>query len=220
MQISSSYWGLSEKMLMTIVPMMIIISCIIIFVLIGVFLEHTKKILVIFIIGITTLNVGISLFTLNYTRNYRRLEDYATYKNREYKPSILSKTSYSNRDIKGFSSEDIITTSQLPFYSIKESEEKNKLSYLGKDADLYFFKDNQENIVFNLETTSDLVKFSSNMDGDTIITIKSAELNDKSFSKYGFKEKVGPAITKILINKNLKDTYYRHTSPTQKLVRD
>jgi len=217
--ITSEYWFNSEKLLNYVWPAIVAISCIICFVLIGTLVgysKNSKKKVAIFFVGIIVANLIFGLSTLMYTKSYRELRQNITYKNRNYDVTLFNKNSLTDREIKGYSPEDIQKTNELPFYTLKNNTNLDEWTYLGSDEHLYFFK-NQSGI-FNVDTTNEIVTFEDNTESDVAIKEEYAELNNNSFLDIGFKEKVGPAIEEIIINGKLKDKTYKNTNKTKKLI--
>ena len=214
--ITSEYWQNSEKLLNYLWPAIVAISCVICFVLIGVLASHGKKKVVISFLGIIMANLVIGFSTLIYTKPYRDLQQYATYKNRIYDVTIFNKNSLTDREIRGYSPEDIQKTNKLPFYSLKNNINSDEWHYLGRDEHLYFFKNQRD--IFNVDTTNKMVTFENNAKSDVAIKEKYVELNDNSFLDAGFKETVGPSIDEIIIDSKLKDTTYKSTNKTIKLI--
>jgi len=214
--ITSEYWLNSEKLLNYVWPSIVAISCIACFVLIGTLVSYSMKKVVMFFVIIIVANLIIGLSTLMYTKSYRELRQSITYKNRNYDVTLFNKNSLTNSEINGYSLEDIQKTNELPFYTLKNNTNSDEWTYLGRDEHLYFFK-NQTGI-FNVDTTNEIVTFEDNAESDVVIKEEYAELNDNLFLDVGFKEKVGPAIEKIIINNKLKDKTYKNTNKTKKLI--
>lgn len=211
---TSDYWLYSERLINTVLPLVLLISCAICFVLVGLLSSQIKKNVIVILLGIVILvNLIIGSVIFYVTSDYRDLKEYESYINRNVEAGIFRYNSQTYREIKGYTLEDLKRTAKLPFYQLKEVETSD-LVYLGKDDHLYFFE--KEEIIYRTDINNGIVTFNQSVE-EPIVRRKYAVLTDSSFEGLEFKKEVGPVIEKIILPTSQITKTYQAKVPTKKL---
>lgn len=217
LEITSQYWQQSEFLLNFILPGLLLVSCVVCFILLGVLSANVKRKIIVSIIGIVLLFNILSIgIIFKVTTNYRELSAFQTKKNRTVEAGLFRYESTVSLENNSYALEDVEKTAKLPFYKTEEIIEENDLAYLGKDEHLYFFENDKT--IYNIDVTSEIVSFEPTVEKVQVIK-NMAVLRDKSFEQNNFKEKIGPVITKIIIPQKMEGTDYRPEKPTNKLLK-
>ena len=208
-------WHTSETLLTMILPIIILLSCLICFILIGVFMTHGQKKIGIAILSLISFNALLFAGVLVITKDYRELLPSVSYKNRSVEPTLFGNKAAASQPV-SYTLDDINVTLSLPFYEKSEQIETSPWSYLGKEGPLYFFK--KDSRIYHVDANKELVTFVQTTKQEVEMIRYSAELQDLDFLEAGFKEEVGPTIVSIRVTDKLTEMTYHPEGPTEKLV--
>lgn len=216
MTVNGNYWHLSEHLINVVLPVILFIVAIILFILFGIISSTTNANKIYKIIGLTFLITTVCISTIFLiTKDYRKLISFETNANRKIKMAVLHyqtrPNDYSNRT----SLYDVDKTLNLPFYKKEVSTEQNDIKYLGKNDVFYYFTDDKD--IYQLDISRDLIQFKPV--NQVSISKEYAILTDASFASVGFKEKIGPGISSIMVPISKENVLYQPKTKTYDLLK-
>ncbi|UUV98747.1 hypothetical protein [Vagococcus luciliae] len=215
MTVNGNYWYLSEHLINVVLPVILFIVAIILFILFGIISSTTNSKKIYKIIGLTFLITTICISTIFLiTKDYRKLISFETNANRKIKMAVLHYQTRPNDSSNRASLYDVDKTLNLPFYKKEVSTEQDSLKYLGKDDVFYYFTDNKD--IYRLDISSNLIQF--NPVNQVAVTKEYAVLIDASFTSIGFKEKIGPGISSIIVPISEENVLYQPKTKTYDLL--
>lgn len=216
MTINGNYWYLSEHLINVVLPVILFIVAIILFILFGIISSTTNAKKIYKVIGLTFLITTICVSTIFLvTKDYRKLISFETNANRKIKMAVLHYQTRPNHSSNRASLYDVYKTLNLPFYKKEVSIEQNSIKYLGKNDVFYYFTDDKD--IYQLDISSDLIQFKPVH--QVAVTKEYAVLTDDSFTSVGFKEKIGPGISSIIVPISEENVLYQPKTKTYDLLK-
>ncbi|MGX6969852.1 hypothetical protein [Vagococcus bubulae] len=216
MTINGNYWYLSEHLINVVLPVILFIVAIILFILFGIISSTTNAKKIYKIIGLVLIITTICISTIFLiTKDYRKLISFETNANRKIKMAVLHYQTRPNDSSNRASLYDVDKTLNLPFYKKDVSTEKNSIKYLGKNDVFYYFTDDKD--IYQLDISSDLIQFKPVH--QVAVTKEYAVLTDASFTSVGFKEKIGPGISSIIVPIAKENVTYQPKTKTYDLLK-
>lgn len=216
MTVNGNYWYLSEHLINVVLPVILFIVAIILFILFGIISSTTNAKKIYKIIGLTFLITTICISTIFLiTKDYRKLISFETNANRKIKMAVLHYQTRPNDSSNRASLYDVDKTLNLPFYKKEVSIEQNSIKYLGKNDVFYYFTDDKD--IYQLDISSDLIQFKPV--NRVAVTKEYAVLTDVSFASIGFKEKIGPGISSIIVPISEENVFYQPKVKTYDLLK-
>ena len=215
LSLSSHYWSLSESMIHTWFPLLVLVLLVIVFGFLLTLFYSTKSKKLVTIVSLSLLTIGISLIGIGhyYVATYNDYVPYQSVNNRNQRAKFLTSEDTSSAKHADLTYDSLIKTGHLPFYELTETL-KEDVTYLGHNDYYYFFTiqdqlkkvDNKENrVIFSDEATQ------------SQRLIATANLTDMSYEAIGFYSKVGPVTVSITVPKDEEHLSYDPERPVQTL---
>lgn len=213
--LSSDYWTLSETMIHTWFPLLVLVLLFIMFGFILTLFYSTKSKKIVTIVSLTLLTLGILLIGIGnyYVTTYTDYVSYQSVNNRNRRAKFLTAEDTSSAKHANLTYDSLIKTDHLPFYELTETVQQDT-TYLGQNDYYYFFSIQDQ--VKKIDNKEERVIFSDDATRAQRLTA-TAHLTDMTYEAIGFYSKVGPVTVNITVPKEEEPASYDPGRPVPTL---